>query len=472
MKPVESHELIVLGGGSAGHAAARTAAKLGVKTALVESAGTLGGLCILRGCMPSKILIETANRMREIRDAARFGIRVVAPELDLLALRQRVESLVSEFRQHREEEMKKGDYLLLRGSARFTHPHELELVETDGTRRLLSARAFVVATGSSASVPELEGLTGTPFWTSSDVIRLPFLPGHLAVVGAGAIGMECAHLFEGLGSKVTVIARGKRLMGRMDSEMAGVIEEESVDRGIRFLKETKVESVAHDRGRFRLSLKGAETSLEADALLIATGRDPRTAGLGLEEAGVATEKGRIVIDERCATSVSHIFAAGDCASPVPVVHLAVIQGEVAGKNAVRLIKDGHRDAPAEWNRRSAMSGWFTEPQCVEIGLSESDAEQKGMPVLSGRQDYADQGKGIIVGSRRGFVKILADANTGQLLGATAAGPLVVETSHLLQEAIELKLTVADYLAIPHYHPTLAEAWSRAAEDLAEKLPRP
>ena len=469
MKAAASHEVIVIGGGSGGHAAARTAASLGARTALIECAPILGGLCVLRGCMPSKILIETSNRMRQIRDASRFGIRVGPPELDPEALRERVRDLIAEFRQAREYEMTTGAYELLRGTAAFKTPHELQLTAPDGRARLLSAHAYVIATGSAASIPEIPGLAETPYWTSDDVVRLPFLPRHLAVVGAGAVGMEYAHLFEGLGSQVTVIARGGTIMGGLDPEISAVIEAESTVRGIRFLKETTLKSVNHGKGGFRLELEGAAESLESDALLMATGRSPSTSGLGLEEIGIATEKGRIVIDERCATSRSDVFAAGDCASPVPVVHLAVIQGEVAGKNAVRLVKDGVRDAPAEWNRRSAMTAWFTAPQCVQIGLSLQEAAAQGRPVLSAKADYADHGKGMIAGCRRGFVKIIADAADGRLLGASGAGPQVAETGHLLQEAIELGLTAPGYLAIPHYHPTFAEAWSRAAEGIVSQL---
>ena len=469
MKPAASRDLIVIGGGSAGHAAAKTAAELGAKVALVESAKPLGGLCILRGCMPSKTLIETANRMREIRAAARFGIQVADPGLNVDALRERVRSLVAGFHEHREDEMTDGHYELLSGSARFTGEHEIGLTTEDGDSRSLTATTFVIATGSAPSVPPLPGLAGTPYWTSDDVVRLPFLPKHLAVIGAGAIGMECAHLFEGLGSRVTLIARGGSIMGRMDREIAAVIEAESEDRGIRFLKETRVKSVSHDGKLFSLALEGAAESLEADALLVATGRAPATSNLGLEGIGIALEDGRILIDERCATSLPHVFAAGDCASPVRVVHLAVIQGGVAARNAVRLAKDGRREAAAEWNRKSAMSGWFTDPQCVEVGLSERRAKEKGLAIVTGRQNYVEQGKGIITGCQRGFVKVIADAESGRLLGACGAGPLVIETSHLLQSAIELGLTVEEYLAIPHYHPTLAEAWLRAVEGLAGGL---
>ncbi len=470
MKAATSHDLIVIGGGSAGHAAAETAAELGLKTALIESASTLGGLCILRGCMPSKTLIETANRMREIRRAGDFCIQAGKPRVDIAALRKRTEDLVEEFRSYREARMNSGRYELLRGRAEFAGPHELDFTATDGTRRRFAAKAFVIATGSSPAVPEIAGLKDTPYWTSDEVVRLTFLPRHLAVVGAGAVGMECAHLFEGLGSRVTVIARGGSILGRTDPEVGTVIEAESKDRGIRFLKHTTLKKVEYREEKFLLHPEGSGEALEADALLVATGRRPETASLGLEAAGVAVEKGSIIIDERCATSQSHIFAAGDCASPLPVVHLAVIQGETAARNAARLVGDGVRDTAAEWDRRSAMLAWFTEPQCVEIGFTEREAAADGIPVLSGRQDYADQGKGMIAGCRRGFVKVLADAETGKLVGACGCGPLAAETGHLLQAAISLGLTAAEYAALPHYHPTFAEAWVRAAEDLAAKLP--
>jgi pyruvate/2-oxoglutarate dehydrogenase complex dihydrolipoamide dehydrogenase (E3) component len=458
------YELLVIGGGSAGHAAARTAAELGLKTALVESAEELGGLCILRGCMPSKTLIETANRMRVIRDAKRFGIRVPEPELDPAALRARLEGLMEDFRRDRVTAMESAAYELLRGEAGFASPHGVEFKDAKGNVNTLEADAFVIATGSRPSVPEIPGLAGSPYWTSDDVTRLPAVPASIAIIGAGAIGMEFAHLFEGFGSRVTVIARGERIMGDSDPDLAAALEAESGERGIVFLKETQVESVAHRPEGFRLKLSGAAASLEAEALLLATGRKPATAGMGLEEIGIATEKGRIVIDERAVTSLNHIFAAGDCASPVPVVHLAVIQGKVAARNAALLLRHDHLSGGAEWSRHSAMSAWFTEPQCVQIGLSEIRAKDDKIPVITGLQNYADHGKGMIAGSRHGFVKVLADPETGRLLGAAGVGPDVVETGQLLEAAIEQRLTTAEYLAIPHYHPTLAEAWSRAVED--------
>lgn len=464
MKAKESHDIVVIGGGSGGHAAAQTASDLGLKVALVENAEKLGGLCILRGCMPSKTLIETANRLRDIREARTFAIDAGAAVLDVDALRARVERLVGEFQNYRVKSMNSDSYKLIRGTARFTSPHEIEV---DGYGKI-EASAMIIATGSHPMIPKLPGLEGTPFWTSDDVVKFPKLPRKIAIVGSGAIGMECAHLFEGLGSEVTVIIRGNAVMGQSDPEIGNTIEAASRERGITFLKNTEVARVDHDGDLFHLDLDGAD-AIEVDALLIATGRNPSTSGLGLDEIGVATEKGRIVIDERTATSLPHIFAAGDCASPVPVVHLAVIQGEVAAKNAARVIGNNHLDAAEEWCKESAMLGWFTEPQSVQIGLAEHQVGEREVKILVGKEDYSDHGKGIIMGVKHGFVKVIADAESGRLLGAAGVGPQVVETAHLLQAAISQGHTAGEYLKIPHYHPTLAEAWSRAVEAIQEQL---
>ena len=465
-------DLIVIGGGSAGHAAARTAASLGLSCALVEAPGPLGGLCILRGCMPSKVLLETSNRMREIHEAKRFGITVTAPKLNLGALRDRLEELTRDFREYRLHEMKSSGYELIRATASFTSPHELSLRNEDGQTSSVTAKAFVIATGSSPSIPKIPGLEETPFWTSDDVVKTPAVPSRIAIVGSGAIGLEIAHLFEGFGSNVTVIARGGSILSHHDPDLSQALERESEELGIRFLKNTSLRSVSHEKGTFHLTPEGEASSFTVDALLIATGREPATSRLGLEKLGIAMDGKRILIDDRATTSLSHVFAAGDCASPVPVVHLAVIQGEAAARNAERIIRDGHSEISADWSHATAMSGLFTSPQAVEIGMTEKPAAEKGFQTISGIIHYNDQGKGMIAGSRHGFVKIVADAATRRIIGASGVGPVVLETAHVVQLAITSGLTLEEYVAVPHYHPTLAEAWASAAQDAIDRHPQP
>ena len=467
MKTNFDYELIVIGGGSGGHAAAHKAVSLGLKTALIENAEELGGLCILKGCMPTKALIETANRMRIIRDAARFGIKAAPPELNLEVFRKRIHDLLEDFKNARVSEMENGDYRLVRAKACFISDHELELTDQSGAVSHLTAETFIIATGSTVDIPDIPGLKGTPYWTSDDLRGFPFLPKRIAIMGAGAIALESAHLFEGLGSEVVIIARGEQMLSGHDADLSAGMEAETKERGIRFFNNSTVENVGYDAGEFFLTFGKRNEKLRVDALLIAIGRTPRTKGLGLEAIGVAKEDGRILTDERSATSRSHIFAAGDCSSSHAVVHMAVLQGEVAAKNAHRFLYEDHSTTAAEWNRDSIMNAWFTEPQAVMIGLSEKEALEKGIPIQIGKADYQDHGKGMIAGSRHGFLKIIASATDGRLLGAVGLGPEVAETGHLLQHAIEQGLTVAEYLTLPNYHPTFAEAWSRAVEDIYE-----
>ncbi len=463
------YELIVIGGGSAGHSAARTAAAMGLECALIEAPGPLGGLCILRGCMPSKILIETANRMREAREAPRFGFSAGEPRLDVSALRARLDELGRDFREYRANEMKESGYDLIRGTASFTSPHDLRILAEDGSSTMLTAQAFVIATGSSTHIPDIARLAGTPYWTSDDLVKLPDPPEQAVILGGGAIALEAAHLLEGFGSAVTLAFRKKHIMDGHDPDLVAALEAETREHGITLLPETGFTSVHHSQGKFHLTRKTGGV-LVTDALIVATGRRPNTKDLGLQEIGLAMDHDLILIDDRCATSASHIFAAGDCASPVPVVHLAVIQGEVAAKNAERRIRDGHSELSSEWPHDSIMSGLFTDPQCVEIGLGVTEAEKKGIPVITGRVDYNDQGKGMIAGSRHGFVKIIAERETRRIVGAAGVGPQVLETSHVVQLAIAQGLTLEEYAAAPHYHPTLSEAWQSAAQAAIDSHP--
>jgi len=469
MKSYPPFEVIIIGGGSAGHSAAHHAIALGLTCALIESAEILGGLCILRGCMPSKTLIETANRMRDIREAETFAIQTGPATLDVDALRARVEKLTAEFRDYRVSEMKTAGYELIRGSAKFISPHVIEVTADKGETCELKASTFIIATGSKPHIPDIPGLDQTPFWTSDDVVRLPYLPKHLAIVGTGAIGMECAHLFEGLGSKVTMIGRSSRVLSGHDPEISEAIERESLERGIDIIPNSEPQLVSYSDEIFNIWLKGNHEPVEADTLLIATGRGANTQYLNLEGIGILMDHQRVVSDERTVTSLSHIFAVGDCSSTLPVVHLALIQGQIAAANAARLVHQDHSSVAPEWDRDTAMTGWFTHPQCVEIGLNEKSAHQNGIRTITGRQDYSDQGKGIIKNARHGFVKVIVDRETGRLVGATAAGPDVIETSHIIQLAIEKRMTVDEYLAIPHYHPTLVEAWWSAVETAATEL---
>lgn len=453
-----ARDLVVVGGGSAGHQAAAVGARLGLTVTLVEDAADLGGLCVLRGCMPSKALIATANRRREIKHAADFALKCAEAEVDVERLRQRVSDLVDDFRRSRVEEMEKAAYEIIRGRAAFLGPHRVEVQTRGGAEVEIESQAFIIATGSSPVLPEIEGLSDTPFWTSDDVVKLPFLPARLAVIGGGAIGTECAHLFEGLGSQVTMLVRGGRILQALDEDLAASVTAGASERGVVVRTKTEACRVDHDGRVFHLTLDGGEV-LEADGLLVATGRKPSLEGLALDRAGVMVEDGRIVIDERSATSSAHVFAAGDCASPWQVVHLAVRQGEAAARNAARFIRNDRQEPPMEWRPELKMLALFTSPEVAMAGATMTEARKRNLDVRETRFDFCDQGKGKILGATHGFAKLVIENGSDRIVGGAVVGPNAVDSIHILQVALDRGMTVVELLDVPFYHPTLAEIWT-------------
>ncbi|YCM45514.1 NAD(P)/FAD-dependent oxidoreductase [Verrucomicrobiaceae bacterium 227] len=458
----EEFDLVVIGGGSGGYAAAKTAVDRGLTVAVVEGASELGGLCILRGCMPTKALLETSNRLRAIREAHEFGIQVAEPTLDLDALRDRKTKLIDGFKEYRVKGLEKGDFKLIRGTASFTSPHTIN-IEGHGE---ITGKTFVIATGSDERVPPVPGLVDSPFWTSDDIVEMPSVPKSVIVVGTGAVGMESAHLFQGLGSKVTIISRRKPLVTSVEPAVSEAMEKRCTDLGIDLVFGEGLQKVAHGDDGFTLTLSEG-TTLSCEQLIMATGRSPRLDGLNLEKAGFAPKLRRIEIDEHSQTAIPHIFAAGDCASPLAVVHLAVMQGEAAGANVADLLKKAPLEAT--WDARLDMFGIFTDPEIVQVGLTADAAKEAGFDPVSAEYRFDDQGKGEIVGEKHGLVILTADRTTGEIIGASGMGPHVIDYAHTIIVAMSQRLTVADFLKIPSYHPTLGEIWTYVAEELADEL---
>ncbi|MEJ6645126.1 MAG: NAD(P)/FAD-dependent oxidoreductase [Akkermansiaceae bacterium] len=458
----QEFDLVVIGGGSGGYAAAKTAVDRGLTVAVVEGARELGGLCILRGCMPTKALLETSNRLRAIREAHEFGIQVAEPTLDLDALRNRKTKLIEGFKEYRVKGLEKGDFKLIRGTASFTSPHTIQ-VEGLGE---VTSKTFVIATGSDERIPPIPGLRESPFWTSDDLVQMPSVPKSVVVVGTGAVGMESAHLFQGLGSKVTVVSRRKPLVTSVEPAVSEAMEKRCTDLGIDLIFGEGLQEVMHGENGFTLKLSEG-TTLSCDQLIMATGRAPRIAGLNLEKAGFEPDLRRIAIDEHSQTSVPHIFAAGDCASPLAVVHLAVMQGEAAGANVDSLLKETPLEAT--WDSRLDMFGIFTDPEIVQVGLTAEAAKEAGLDPVSAEYRFDDQGKGEIVGEKHGLVILTADRATGEIIGASGMGPHVIDYAHTITVAMSQRLTVTDFLKIPSYHPTLGEIWTYVAEELTEAL---
>ena len=456
------YDAVVIGGGSAGYAAARTLAGGGVRTALVESGPELGGLCILRGCMPTKALLHAAELRHAFREAARWGITADNVRVDWANLFARKDELIADFAGYRRQQLEAGKFRLIRSRVRFMDNHTLELA--DGSR--LSAAHFVIATGSVVPPPPIPGLIEAGYLTSDDALRLRELPASVAVLGGGAVALEFAQFFARLGSDVTVIQRSAQVLRDTDEDVARELEKALRREGIRLLTGTQNLQAERVGTGVRLTFEhqGTSQSVDVATVLHGLGRRPNTDSLDLAQAKVLTEAGRILTDPRQRTSAPHIYAAGDCCGPHEIVHVAIQQGETAARNIL------NPAAASEMDYRILLSVVFTDPAVATVGLSEKAARAEGRKVLVATYPFNDHGKSMILGCQDGFVKLLADAVTGEIVGGACVGPQGGELIHEIAAAMGRRMTVRELAALPHYHPTLAEIWTYPAEELADQLP--
>ncbi|HEY8902529.1 MAG TPA: NAD(P)/FAD-dependent oxidoreductase [Chthoniobacterales bacterium] len=462
------YDFAVIGGGSAGYAAARTAASLGLKTVVVEGGSEVGGLCILRGCMPSKTLIESANRMLTLRRAAEFGLRAGEIEVHPSEIIARKRRLIGEFADYRREQLETGAFDFIRGRARFRDPHTIEISWPGEALRELRARSFLVSTGSVVRIPSIPGIEDSGALTSDEALELESLPPTLAVLGAGPVALEMAHYFAALGVEVTVIQRGPQLLTGLDADVAGALEEALRKRGIAIFTGTRILSIERAKGGIRITFEhaGAHRVVECAQLLNALGRQPAIGDLNLDAAGIEHPKGTIQTDSRQQTSQSHIFAAGDCCGPHEIVHVAIQQGEIAARNAARVLAGEAKEKLEAIDYRLKLFVVFTEPEVAMVGLTEAEARAQAVDARSASYPFNDHGKSLVMGETDGFVKLIADSATGELLGGAVVGPHAADLIHEVVVAMHFRATAAQFASIPHYHPTLSEIWTYPAEDLA------
>jgi pyruvate/2-oxoglutarate dehydrogenase complex dihydrolipoamide dehydrogenase (E3) component len=458
----QPYDLIVLGGGSAGFNAARTAADLGRKAAILDGARDLGGLCILRGCMPSKTLLYSAERLHQAREGRRFGLRIPSARADLAAIQARKRRIIAEFAQHRLRQLKAGRFDLVPANARFLDARTVEL--SDGRR--LTGRHFLIATGSRISVPPVPGLREAGAWTSDDCLDLTRAPRSLIVLGGGLVAVELAQFFARIGVRVTLIQRSAQLLREHSPEAAAAVRAGLEADGIEVLTGTAIERVARTRSGFTVTFQHARRRRErrAERLLNALGREANTAGLNLAAADVKLRpNGQVRTNRFQQTSAPHIYAAGDCAGPVEIVHIAVQQGELAARHAA----GDPRARPIDY--RQILSVVFTDPALATLGVAEAELRAKGVAYLAASYPFDDHGKSILMGVRRGFVRVLAEPRRGRLLGAEIVGPEAGELIHCLTGPLALRATVFDLLRAPWYHPTLAEILTYPLEEIAGKI---
>jgi len=477
------YDVAVLGGGSAGYAAARTAADAGLRTAVIEGGAEVGGLCILRGCMPTKALLYASEVMHLVSHPEPWGIRAGKVAFNFKTVMARKNALIKDFADYRVKQLNTGKFKFIRADARFVDAHtvKLNLLCSSGresapsssnknqsrltSAATLTAKHFIVATGSTVASPPFSSLYETGYITSDDALTLKRLPKSLIILGGGAVACEFAQFLARFGVKVTLIQRSRHILKEFDTDAAIEIERIFRREGIEVFTGTKILE-AKRKGKLKTVLfaqNGKTISVSAGEILFALGRVPNTASLGLDQAGVTTENGRIVANEFMQTSAPHIYTAGDCTGRQEIVHVAVQQGEIAAHNIA------NPTAPRQMDYRLLISIVFTDPQVAFVGLTEKEAKMRKIPFLAASHPFSDHGKSLIMEAKDSFVKLLADPKSGEILGGACVGPVGGELLHEIVAAMAKRMTVHELAAVPHYHPTLAEIWTYPAEELAAQI---
>ncbi len=429
--------IAIVGSGSGAFAAAIRAVEEGARVTLIEAAGVIGGTCVNIGCVPSKIMIRAAHVVHMESAHPFAGIEHCRPRIDRPALVTQQQQRVMELRQAKYEDILAGHdaITLIRGRARFRDAQTLEIALHDGGKTTVSADRILIATGARPAIPEIPGLADTPYWTSTEALVADTVPEHLIVIGGSVVALELAQAWHRLGAAVTILARGT-LLSREDPALGAALEAVLREEGVDVRTHTTPIGVAHDRGTFTVELEGGR--VQGDALLVATGRAPNTDDLGLDRAGVETDaRGRIIVDDHLRTSVEGVFAVGDCTTLPQFVYVAAAAGTRAAINMTG------GDAALDLSVLPAVV--FTDPQVATVGLSEAAAQAQGREVISRHLDLDNVPRALANFDIRGFIKLVADARDGTLLGCQVLAPEGGEVIQAAALAIRHRMTV-DQLA--------------------------
>lgn len=461
------YDIAVIGAGAAGLTVTSGAAQAGAKTLLVESEPALGGDCLHYGCVPSKTLIRTAQVYQQMKNAASYGLPEVAvPQVEFRRVRERIQRVIADIQPHDSPERfcELGAEVEF-GRAEFTDEHQVRIHTSAGGTRKVSAKTFVLATGSSPAVPGVEGLQQTPYLTNREIFSLEELPASLMILGGGPIAVEMAQAFARLGSRVQVIQRSKQILSREDPDMAEQVRALLEREGVVFHLGTEIQQV-RDLGRerevvFRDS-DGQKTSAQGDALLVALGRSVSVNGLGLENAGVDYDRKGIHVDNRLHTSQRHIYACGDATGAYQFTHAAGYEGGVVVTNAVF-----HLPRKADYTWMPACT--YTDPEFASLGLNESRAREQGLDYTVWSEAFADNDRSLAEEEREGRIKLLLDRKS-KPLGVQIVGPHAGELLSEWVTVLNAQVKLSGMVGAVHPYPTLAEINKKVAgKHLSERI---
>ncbi|MFA4868849.1 MAG: mercuric reductase [Pedobacter sp.] len=450
---MKHYDAIIIGAGQSGIPLAKKLALSGKKTAIIEKR-LVGGTCINDGCTPTKAMIASAHAAHSARTAGKLGVSTGAVKVDLKKVKQRKDDIVELFRASSQNglESTKGLDLIL-GEATFSGTKELTIVDTHGEKKKVSADQIFINTGASVSIPELEGLKGVPYLTSTTILDLTEIPEHLVILGGNYIGLEFGQMFHRFGSKVTIIEKSSRIMPREDTDVSAELTKILTDEGLKILTSTTIDKIQKKNAVLKLNLTSdnKSKSITASHFLIATGRTPQTESLHLEIPGVDTdEKGNILVNGKLETNIKGIFALGDVKGGPAFTHIAYNDFTIVYRNLVEKCNLSTKDRPVPYCM-------FTDPQLGRIGISESEAKEKDLDFIVAKIPMSQVARGIETGETLGFMKAIVDRKSKQILGATILASEGGEIVSVLQMAIEGGITYDKIRYGIFAHPTYSES---------------
>jgi dihydrolipoamide dehydrogenase len=452
---MQNKRLVIVGGGPAGNTCATVAATLGAEVTLVERE-IIGGAAHLWDCIPSKALIATGGELGELRRAEEMGLKA-AGTLDIDALKRRIQSIQAHLHTSIQELLESQGVRLLAGTARFKDDHTV-VAETAGGLEELEADVIVVATGSRPRVPDFATVDGERVLTTRHCYPPPEIPEHAIVIGSGVTGVEFTHMFDSLGSKVTLLVSRQQVLPIKDAEVAAVLEDAFIERGITLLKGARASAIEREGTVVRVRCEDGRV-IEGSHAVLAVGSLPNTEDLGLSEIGVILDPaGYVVVNHNCVSSLTHVYAIGDVSGKLPLSSVAAMQGRKIAEHLMGMHNRPHRNLDYD----KAASAVFTEPEIADVGLAEAEAFASGRKIRATKVPFTANAKALIKGDPRGFVKIISDPATGVVLGGSIVGGNAAELIGVVAVAVTCGLKVGDIVDSLLAHPTLSESLADAA----------
>ena len=457
-----AYDVVVIGSGPGGYVAAIRASQLGFKTAVIEKE-SLGGICLNWGCIPTKALLKSAQVMEDIKHSKNYGIEATGtPNFEAVIKRSR--GVADKMSKGVQFLMKKNKIDVVMGTAKLKAKGQIEVTAADGSKKTVEGKHIIIATGGrSRELPAMK-IDGKKIIGYREAMVLPQLPKSMIVVGSGAIGVEFGYFYNSMGSKVTIVEFMPRVVPVEDEEISKELDKNFKKSGISIMLNSEVTSVDTSGAGVKAKVKTAdgEVTLEADVLLSAVGVSANIEGIGLEEVGIKTDKGRIMVDKFYQTNIPGIYAIGDCVPGQALAHVASTEGIICIENiGYNEKKYDHQPEPLDYNNVPGCT--YCSPEIASVGFTEKQAKDAGYEVKVGKFPLSASGKASATGHGEGFIKVVFDAKYGQWLGTHMIGYNVTETIVETVLGRKLETTYHEVLNSIHPHPTISESMKDAIE---------